>query len=130
MGRYIGDESGGGFAHLPASGPCDHRGHSAWSLATRDQTPEQPRACSATAGSPQYRSRGLWRTDRRRLAHHITGPGDVRLQVYPGASSPTKRLSATSAGGAPPALAYRLQSAPTAHRPEVLPSGCLDLSSS
>jgi len=42
----------------------------------------------------------------------------------------TKRLSATSAGGAPPALAYRLQSAPTAHRPEVLPSGCLDLSSS
>jgi GntR family transcriptional regulator / MocR family aminotransferase len=41
-----------------------------------------------------------------------------------------KRLPAAITGGQPPALAYAVQAAPAAHRPEALPPGCLDLSSS
>jgi GntR family transcriptional regulator / MocR family aminotransferase len=61
----------------------------------------------------------------------VTSPamGTFVSRFIPEVRGRNKRLSAASTGGPRPAPAYAVESVPAAHRPEALPSGCLDLSS-
>lgn len=56
--------------------------------------------------------------------------GTFVSQGIPEPSVRKGRIPAQSAGGSSPPLAYAIRPAPTAHRPEALSSGCLDISSS